>query len=100
MFQAWELYKDDQLLKLVDPSISGECLEQEVEQFLKVGLLCVQEMPNLRPTMSTVVEMLATKMDTRDLQISQPGVITDLQTLKLGQTPAVEHAPSIHPSGE
>lgn len=101
MFQAWKLYKDDQLLQLMDPAIKQECVEKEVDQFLKVGLLCVQEMPNLRPPMSRVVEMLSTEMDTRELQISQPGVIKDLQILKIGQTPgAVKHAPSQYPSQE
>lgn len=99
--KAWELYNDDQLLQLMDPVISRECVEQEVDKFLKVALLCVQEMPNLRPPMSRVVEMLATEMDTRDLQISQPGVITDLQILKIGQTPGtVKRTPSRDPSHE
>ncbi|XP_020272904.1 putative serine/threonine-protein kinase isoform X3 [Asparagus officinalis] len=90
--KAWELYKDDQLLQLIDPSISEKSIGKEIDQFLKVALLCVQGVPNLRPSMSTVVEMLATTMDTRDLQISQPGVIHDLHTLKVGGTPAAAAA--------
>ncbi|XP_077243376.1 G-type lectin S-receptor-like serine/threonine-protein kinase At4g27290 isoform X2 [Tasmannia lanceolata] len=56
---AWELWKEDRALELLDPSIMvNSCAENEVLRCVHVGLLCVQESPRDRPTMSAVVFML------------------------------------------
>jgi len=56
--QAWRLWVENKVLDLMDQSLREVC---NADQFLKcvnIGLLCVQEDPNDRPTMSTVVTML------------------------------------------
>ncbi|KAK9089560.1 hypothetical protein Scep_028642 [Stephania cephalantha] len=55
---AWELWKADTILELVDPSMGNPFPEQEVVRFIQVGILCVQENAKDRPTMSDVIFML------------------------------------------
>lgn len=59
MGQAWQLWKEDKALNLLDQTISTTCDANEVIKCVNVGLLCVQEDPSDRPTMSHVVFMLA-----------------------------------------
>ena len=56
--QAWKLWTENMALDLIDQTLHETC---NVDQFVKcvnVGLLCVQELPDDRPTMSNVVTML------------------------------------------
>ncbi|KAK9085007.1 hypothetical protein Sjap_025418 [Stephania japonica] len=55
---AWELWKDDMILELVDPSMGNSFPEQEVVRCIQVGILCVQENAKDRPTMSNVISLL------------------------------------------
>ncbi|XP_019192472.1 PREDICTED: receptor-like serine/threonine-protein kinase SD1-8 [Ipomoea nil] len=58
---AWELWREGRGVELMDPalSLSGSCPEAEVMRCIHVGLLCVQDDAKYRPSMSTVVSMLA-----------------------------------------
>ncbi|KAK9085002.1 hypothetical protein Sjap_025413 [Stephania japonica] len=56
---AWELWRDGRPLELVDSAIGTSFLEQEVVKFIQVGILCVQENANDRPTMSSALLMLS-----------------------------------------
>nr|POE57298.1 g-type lectin s-receptor-like serine/threonine-protein kinase [Quercus suber] len=60
--QAWRLYKEDRQLELIDNSEKGSCNPNEVLRSIHVGLLCVQQCPEYRPTMSTVVLMLSSEI--------------------------------------
>ncbi|KAG5546804.1 hypothetical protein RHGRI_018840 [Rhododendron griersonianum] len=53
---TWELYERRELVGLVDTSLNGEFDAEVACRFLKIGLLCTQDSPNLRPSMSTVVK--------------------------------------------
>ncbi|KAK9084987.1 hypothetical protein Sjap_025398 [Stephania japonica] len=55
---AWELWRDDRVLELIDPSIGSSFPKEEVVRFIQVGILCVQENAKDRPTMSSVIFML------------------------------------------
>lgn len=83
--QAWLVYEDNNLVRLIDPSLDVNYPEAEAVKFLKVGLLCVQENVRLRPIMSTVVKMLTGDVDIGDVRVSQPGLIADLMDIKLVQ---------------
>jgi hypothetical protein len=83
--QAWEVYKGNSLLQIVDPALHMDFPEEEALRFLMVGLLCVQETVKLRPSMSTTVKMLTNENDIRDVQISQPGLLSDLMDIRLRQ---------------
>ncbi|XP_058198495.1 cysteine-rich receptor-like protein kinase 15 [Rhododendron vialii] len=53
---AWNLWcKGEGVLNLMDPLLVDSCVETEVLKCIHLGLLCVQEDPADRPTMSTIV---------------------------------------------
>ncbi|GMI65525.1 cold-responsive protein kinase 1 [Hibiscus trionum] len=80
--RAWNLYERGQLAELVDMSMSGDYENEEAQKFLKIGLLCTQEVPKQRPSMSEVVKMLTGK-DPVDVQnISRPGVLPEFMNLR------------------
>ncbi|KAK4253965.1 hypothetical protein QN277_009406 [Acacia crassicarpa] len=58
---AWNQWKEGKALELVDPSIIDSYSPPEVLRCIQVGLLCVQERAEDRPTMSTVVLMLSSE---------------------------------------
>ncbi|CAN6250292.1 unnamed protein product, partial [Urochloa humidicola] len=55
---AWSLWKEGKALNLVDSSLVGSCSPNEALRCIHIGLLCVQDNPNSRPLMSSVVFML------------------------------------------
>ncbi|KAL6844532.1 hypothetical protein ACP4OV_026205 [Aristida adscensionis] len=55
---AWSLWKDGNARGLVDSSILEGCSLNEVLRCIHLALLCVQDDPNARPLMSSVVFML------------------------------------------
>ncbi|XP_075482217.1 cold-responsive protein kinase 1-like [Primulina tabacum] len=84
---AWKLYQRNELAKLVDPSLDGRFDEEQACRFLKIGLICAQDNPKLRPVMSNVVSMLTGDNDVDDIKIEKPGLITDIMGLKKGNNP-------------
>nr|BAA92836.1 S18 S-locus receptor kinase [Brassica oleracea] len=65
---AWSNWKEGRALEIVDPVIvdslsplSSTFQPQEVLKCIQIGLLCVQELAEHRPTMSTVVWMLGSE---------------------------------------
>ncbi|KAA8534352.1 hypothetical protein F0562_031897 [Nyssa sinensis] len=83
--KAWEMYKANKVVQLVDPMLKGNFSATEAVRFLKVGLLCVQEICGLRPKMSTTVKMMCDEININDVQVSQPGLITDIMDVKIGR---------------
>ncbi|KAK7272675.1 hypothetical protein RJT34_29421 [Clitoria ternatea] len=75
--KTWDLYEQKELIGLVDTSLNGEFDAQQASNFLKIGLLCTQESPKLRPSMSSVVKMLTGRMDVDDSKITKPALISD-----------------------
>lgn len=45
-------------MEIADPALGGDYEANEMLRCIQIGLLCVQESPYDRPTMSTVVVML------------------------------------------
>nr|GEY50409.1 G-type lectin S-receptor-like serine/threonine-protein kinase At4g27290 [Tanacetum cinerariifolium] len=56
---AWRLYKDDRSIELISESLRDSCVISEVVRSIHVGLLCVQHLAKDRPTMLSVLLMLA-----------------------------------------
>lgn len=81
--RIWTLYKNGELESIIDTSLNGDFDAEEACRFLKVGLLCTQENPKLRPSMSTVIKMLAGEITVDSLEITEPGMITDFMDLKV-----------------
>ncbi|XP_050248128.1 G-type lectin S-receptor-like serine/threonine-protein kinase At4g03230 isoform X17 [Quercus robur] len=61
---AWKLWKEGKALDLMDQTIRETCNADEFLRCVNVGLLCVQEDPSDRPTMSNVVFMLGSETTT------------------------------------
>ena len=61
-FQAWKLWKADNIVALIDPMIFESCYEMEILRCIHVGLLCVQEFAKDRPTTSTIISMLKSEI--------------------------------------
>lgn len=83
LLQTWGLYERRELVGLVDTALNGDFDAEQACNFLKIGLLCTQDSPKLRPSMSTVVKMLAGKMSVDDKEITKPGLISDFMDLKV-----------------
>jgi len=58
MLQAWKLWRKGSQLELVDPTISENCETEEVIRCIHIALLCVQQSPTDRPSLSTINMML------------------------------------------
>lgn len=55
------MYKKGKSLEIVDPTLAGTMVGEEVAMCIQMGLLCTQGDPQLRPTMRRVVVMLSRK---------------------------------------
>uniref|UniRef100_A0A0A0LX86 Receptor-like serine/threonine-protein kinase n=1 Tax=Cucumis sativus TaxID=3659 RepID=A0A0A0LX86_CUCSA len=60
---VWELWKLDNAMEIVDSSLEESSCGYEIMRCLQIGLLCVQEDPTDRPTMSTVTFMLENEVE-------------------------------------
>ncbi|CAA2969614.1 G-type lectin S-receptor-like serine threonine-kinase At4g27290 isoform X1 [Olea europaea subsp. europaea] len=79
---AWMLYKEGRSLELVDACLSISGYWSDVLRSIHVGLLCVQQCPQDRPSMSSVVLMFGNEGALP--QAKQPGFFAgrDLVTAK------------------
>lgn len=96
--QAWDMYKGNKLVELVDPMLKGNFNEREALRFIKVGLLCVQEIGRSRPHIYTAIKMMNGEIKIDDLQIQQPGLITDIMDVKIGRGSSSHSTNSSNPS--
>ncbi|KAL1194178.1 putative cysteine-rich receptor-like protein kinase 31 [Cardamine amara subsp. amara] len=55
---VWRLWNNDSALDLIDAVIRESYEKDEVIRCIHIGLLCVQESPTDRPSMSTIFQML------------------------------------------
>ncbi|KAK9674289.1 hypothetical protein RND81_12G223700 [Saponaria officinalis] len=81
--RIWEHYQQGELVVMVDESLNGDFDAEEACKFLKIGLLCTQDAPKLRPAMSAVVKMLKGEIQIDDMNVTAPGLISDLSDLKI-----------------
>ncbi|XP_061349733.1 G-type lectin S-receptor-like serine/threonine-protein kinase At4g27290 [Gastrolobium bilobum] len=71
---AWTLWKEDRPLDLIDIKIGNSCDVSEVLRCIHVSLLCVQQYPEDRPTMASVILMLGSEMEL--VEPKMPGSIS------------------------
>ncbi|KAK2414383.1 L-type lectin-domain containing receptor kinase S.4 [Trifolium repens] len=55
---VWEKYKEGRMLEVVDPKLNGKFDENEVMMVLKLGMICSNDVPTIRPSMRQVVRIL------------------------------------------
>ncbi|KAI7981986.1 G-type lectin S-receptor-like serine/threonine-protein kinase [Camellia lanceoleosa] len=85
---AWRLYEEGKSLELIDEALWDSCYQIEMLRSIHVGLLCVQESPKDRPSMSSVVLMLGS--ETALPQAKQPGFFTARNVLQTGSSSSKE----------
>ena len=56
--QAWDLWAAGRLMEFMDPSLHREPRKAEIMRWVQIGLLCVHEHPEDRPSKWDVVLML------------------------------------------
>ncbi|KAJ4823893.1 hypothetical protein Tsubulata_050172 [Turnera subulata] len=73
---TWLLWREGKALELMDLTLEDSCIKSQVIKCIHLGLLCVQNFPEDRPEMSTVVLML-TNEGAALPQPKQPGFFGD-----------------------
>ncbi|CAI9270152.1 unnamed protein product [Lactuca saligna] len=58
MYYAWMLWEEGKGEQLIDENLNDDCPVDEGLKWMRIALLCVEEDPNNRPTMSSVAFML------------------------------------------
>ncbi|KAF2285913.1 hypothetical protein GH714_008915 [Hevea brasiliensis] len=76
---AWVLWNEGKALELMDECLRDSCVTWQVQRCIQVGLLCVQNFPEDRPAMSSVVFMFANEAAILP-QPKQPGFFTSQNT--------------------
>ncbi|GLT30493.1 hypothetical protein SLA2020_052890 [Shorea laevis] len=89
---AWTLYESNRSLGLVDPTLV-EFDENKALRMIRVGLLCTQASPMMRPPMSRVVAMLAGDIEVSPVA-SKPSYLTDWDIKDITASLEAENSPS------
>ncbi|KAI0495663.1 hypothetical protein KFK09_021966 [Dendrobium nobile] len=88
--RTWALYEKGELERIIDATLSNDLDTEEACRFLKIGLMCTQDEAGLRPSMSTVFNMLTGVKDVESIKITTPGLISDFTQMKIGRKKAIE----------
>ncbi|RHN39086.1 putative protein kinase RLK-Pelle-DLSV family [Medicago truncatula] len=59
---AWKLWLEENTISLIDREVWDASFESSMLRCMHIGLLCVQELPKERPSISTVVLMLISEI--------------------------------------
>ncbi|KAK4485151.1 hypothetical protein RD792_007764 [Penstemon davidsonii] len=59
---VWKQWNEDNVAVLIDPRISSPTYRREIVRCMHIGLLCVQELPKDRPSVSSVLSMLSSEI--------------------------------------
>ncbi|KAL4574026.1 hypothetical protein LXL04_020848 [Taraxacum kok-saghyz] len=83
---AWKHFQEDTVEEIFDPNLMMHIYpntnyHQEGKKVVQVGLLCTQEAPSLRPSMSMVLKMLA--KDNEPLPVPSNPPFIDEKTMEL-----------------
>ncbi|KAH1066895.1 hypothetical protein J1N35_031882 [Gossypium stocksii] len=78
-------WKRDAIVDVIDPRLQGNYVVEEIEKVLKLGLLCSNPKPDLRPTIKEVVSYLEGTASLPDILLdnAQNNPSSILQTLPL-----------------
>ena len=80
--QTWRSYEQGNLEEIIDINIGEDLDVEEACRFLKVGLLCTQDMIRRRPNMSNIVKMLTGETAVSVDKVTRPAMISDYHKLK------------------
>ncbi|XP_037462435.1 putative G-type lectin S-receptor-like serine/threonine-protein kinase At1g61610 [Triticum dicoccoides] len=74
---AWHMWKDQRLRELVDPSLGNGYDIAEITRCAQVALLCSQEDPADRPTMTDIAAMLSSESMRLPVEPKRPYVLSE-----------------------
>ncbi|XP_061338592.1 G-type lectin S-receptor-like serine/threonine-protein kinase At4g27290 isoform X2 [Gastrolobium bilobum] len=77
---AWKLWKEGIPMKLIDTCLQDSCILSEALRCIQIGLLCVQQLPDDRPNMKSVVVMLSTESSLPEPK--EPGFLIEKDTIE------------------
>uniref|UniRef100_A0ACD5Z7A7 Uncharacterized protein n=1 Tax=Avena sativa TaxID=4498 RepID=A0ACD5Z7A7_AVESA len=89
---AWHIWKNQRLHELVDPALGSGYEIAEITRCTQVALLCAQEDPADRPTMTDVAAMLNSESMSLPVEPKQPTALSkecageDVASADMGQT--------------
>ncbi|KAM3381237.1 hypothetical protein P3S68_006810 [Capsicum galapagoense] len=92
---AWKLWREGHGIELMDPCLSRSCVGTEITKCIHLGLLCVQQDPADRPTMSSVVSMLESDPQTLP-QPSQPAFSIGRIVVRSAEPPSDDQLCSVN----
>nr|XP_048322526.1 cysteine-rich receptor-like protein kinase 2 isoform X2 [Ziziphus jujuba var. spinosa] len=86
---TWKHFQSRTVEELFDPNLMlqnqrDNYIKNEILRVVHIGLLCTQEIPSLRPTMSKALQMLTKKEETLPAPTSPPFI--DERTMELNDT--------------
>ncbi|KAI4296580.1 hypothetical protein L6164_036530 [Bauhinia variegata] len=76
---AWKLWNEENIKALIDQEIFDPVFENQILRCIHIGLLCLQELVNERPSMTTVVSMLNSDI----VDLPPPGQVAFVQRRNL-----------------
>ncbi|CAL9750543.1 unnamed protein product [Musa acuminata subsp. burmannicoides] len=88
--QAWKHFQSGTVEQLMDPNITldryadGDAVKEEVMKMFHVGLLCTQEIPTFRPSVSCALQMLLDREKQPPAPTKPP--FTDDASMELNET--------------
>ena len=86
--QAWKLWEEGNALELMDERLNKDGFQNsEAQRCIQVGLLCVQENPDERPAMWSVLSMLESENMELLCVPKQPGFYTERTISKTHNLP-------------
>uniref|UniRef100_A0A151UH94 Receptor-like serine/threonine-protein kinase n=1 Tax=Cajanus cajan TaxID=3821 RepID=A0A151UH94_CAJCA len=88
---AWRFWTEEKALELLDEVLTEQCTPSEVIRCIQIGLLCVQQRPEDRPDMSSVVLML--KCDQSLPKPKVPGFYTEIDITTGASPSSTNHRP-------
>ncbi|KAK7308808.1 hypothetical protein RJT34_05057 [Clitoria ternatea] len=84
---TWRQWRNETALEIVDPILKDSISYSEAIKCIQIGLLCVQENPDDRPSMAKVVSYLSSLLVELPLP-REPAFSTDMVGIKLNVTHA------------
>ncbi|KAK9944757.1 hypothetical protein M0R45_010308 [Rubus argutus] len=76
LIYAWQLWNEGKGMELMDPLLKDSCNPDEFSRYIQIGLLCGQEDAKIRPTMSSVVQMLKSQSISSFSEPERPAFFT------------------------
>ncbi|TKY70213.1 L-type lectin-domain containing receptor kinase S.5 [Spatholobus suberectus] len=95
---VWHLHREQRILDAVDPRLGNDCVAEEAERVLKLGLACSHPVASERPKMQAIVQIISGSVHVPPVPPFKPAFVwpaVDLASLAsdLTATTTTEYTP-------